>query len=280
MPWTDYPIGKSGWPQIIMANKANLPPLSVWQAESLRFTAFYSESRQASTAEIWKEMVGEDPSETITSGRPKTVQEEGPWLKGKLIAGRTDIRFDWLYAPIIRQPDAIPIAGTEEPMLPGVGSYLEALKPFKAVVEKWLPTSRPANRIAFAVTLIRPVKDHESGYRLLGDYLPAVKVDPLHSRDFIYRINRPRTYQIRDGSPWLINRLSMWSVAFYTALNWNVSSAKPTLVGSAPDFALKIDLDINTPHEDPVEISPERAAMLFDRVVNCANEIAEHGDLE
>ncbi len=254
-----------------MAITRKLPPLSAWNAESLRFTAMYPEAMPPSRDEIWRSIIGDDPQETLIQNSPKIVQEMGPWKKGKLIAGRMEGRFDWLYT-------TVPTIDT--PPASGLGSYLEALDALKRVAFGWFPKSRAPQRIAFGTTLFQPVSDHATGYQRLGEYLSnSVKVDPLGSRDFSYRINRPREVVV-GNSKLKVNRLSNWSVAFFSSLSFATSNFQvPPIIKGEPDYVLRIEIDINTATESDNVLAVDQLNDIAEILIGQSNEIVENGDI-
>src|SRR4051794_34676331 len=62
-------------------------------------------------------------------------------------------------------------------------------------------------RVAFGAVLLLPVDNREIGYRELDRLLASVTVDPISTKELLYRINRPKIYK---GNI-VLNRLTTWA---------------------------------------------------------------------
>jgi hypothetical protein len=108
------------------------------------------------------------------------------------------VKLDIIISPLI--PDEMP---AEIPFISDVKAARDTVQ--KAGI-KVLEMTPEVNRIAVGEEWSFPVANKEAGYVGLGHFLPNVDIDPFESRDFLYRINRPRLF----GEMW-INRLSTWA---------------------------------------------------------------------
>ena len=250
----------------------SVPRLSVsdWSAQTLRLTAFPEPSLDLDHPSWWTAVFQEPPDKQAAEPKLGKYAYEGSVRDGKLVLqiepGRIDLRLS-----------------TTEPRgneMPSLGNYLQNLDSFKAFVVRWLNMeSLPGlTRIAFGATLQYQVPDRITGYRQLQPYLNEVTLDPIHSSDFFYRINRRR--DSRSGIPDLyINRLSAWSVMAF----------RPSLVQIGPSgiqgalgpesFACRLELDVNTSPEMTGILERNKLTELFAELVELANQIIDQGDV-
>jgi hypothetical protein len=245
----------------------------VWQAQSLRLTAFHTQGNGIIQQSWWQELVGE-AAETITDQPKKGMrQEEGPFESGVLSLRIEPSRIDWLFFARGEQ--------SENPnQFPTIGSFSDAEKPFRSLAEKWLRVCPLPSRLAFGAILVLPAPNHEAGYRLLGSYLPAVNVDP-DSSDFTYSVNRRR--QSKIVADLKINRLSRWAFLRSEVVRLLIDSGGPVLAKrSVPqkDYACTLELDVNTAPEFSASLPKEKLLQLFDELLGLAEEIASKGDVK
>lgn len=181
------------------------PSLGVWQAETMRLTAFPGPAARIAEPTWWADLVGEPPEAKISRPRKGGQQEEGIFEGRKLVLVVEPSRIDWLLIPADHQDG-------EMGDIPTIGSFPEALDAFSQLMLRWfaLGTCPPVRRLAFGAILLQPVEDRQTGYRQISAYLPSVRLDPEGSSDFSYQINRPRD-STSGISGLRINRLSKWS---------------------------------------------------------------------
>lgn len=248
-------------------------PMTSWQTETLRLTAFLRPTDEVIEQNWWSDLFAEPPD--ATSARPKSKQkrEEGQFGEGKLVLVVQPERIDWLFTTSDKEWN---MGET-----PTVGSFPESLKEFSRLIEKWLGFNNcpPMQRLAFGAVLSLPVKSRQEGYRQISEYLPF-NLDPDGSSDFMYQINRPRDSE--SGIAGLrVNRLSKWSVA---TTYWMKSQLLLGLA-SAVHFpgpqlhSCRLELDINTVPDFKEELAQEQLPSLFQELVNFGKEIVKRGDI-
>lgn len=166
---------------------------SPWQVQSLRCTVFVGPSIDLDGQRWWKALFGEDPAEISSKPRMSITHASGDFGSGVLEVNSAPGRVDWNY----RIPQEVDRAST----VPLLGSFDDQLEQFLGPLLRWLalPEFPGALRIAFGAILLQPVEDRKSGYRLLADYLPAVKIDSECSSDFL--LSDQSSLQL-DRSPW------------------------------------------------------------------------------
>jgi hypothetical protein len=151
---------------------------------------------------------------------------------------------------------------------------------FEWLIEKWLPVSPLALRLALGGELVSPVDSVTQGYEYLRQYLPALKLD--NSSDLLYRINRPR--QSKTNPSVKINRLSTWGLIQGTILSLQLTGPggpRPSVsVSPSHRPACRLELDVNTAPEAQVELRADDIRALLKEFTELASEIADQGDVE
>lgn len=241
--------------------------LSTWQAESLRITCFPGSATEFNSANWWQEVIGEQPENTVIRAREGIRQDEGHFNGRKVIFGTQPIRIDWLMGP------------KEEDGETTIGTFQDSLDSFLEIMARWFKVSPPLRRLAFGTILVLPVESRESGYEVLGNYLPNVKLDPIGTSDFLYQINRPRPNQSQIPEL-LINRLTKWSVLKRGLARFELSpGAQVALFPSSETLACRLELDINTSGDYKSDLPSDKLIDVFNELVELTKEISLKGDI-
>lgn len=252
-----------------MSSTSPIQEDALWYVEQLRLTALYSDPSPVEELKIWQSITGAEPEDRQLQPRLRRVVESGAWNDGVLTISSMDLRSDLIYS-------ASNSTESKEPIL-SAGEFRTALGIFQTAVEKWIPTARPASRLAVGVVLFRAAETGESAYRILGTYLPALGIDPVGSRDFLYRINRPRTIAVA-GLSVKVNRVSSWSAMVWSVMEVRASEKGMEGKKSSPDFRVRLDLDINTDPEYNGAFDGDVARSVFGELTKLASEIVRDGD--
>lgn len=252
-------------------NTVNPPPLSAWQTELIRLTAFPSPSMNISQQNWWEELMGEPPSKQNKNRKTFEQVDEGQYKAGRLILGVSPLRIDWVYRTLENSAD--------EPMtkLPVLDSFKQTLADFTELINPWLSTDLALSRLAFGCVLLQEVEDHPTGYSLVSSYLPF-KLDENNISDFIYRINRKKQSQVVNGL--IINPLSTWSAI--ALRNFTIVASENRVIQqdmSDPLYAARLELDINTAQEFEGVLPSEKLQALFDELIRFGTDIATNGDV-
>ena len=255
-------------------DKSDKPtPSLFWEPENLRFTLFHKEETLEQT--WWKDLFDTTPDDSQT--KKLLHKEESKFENGKLLLLLQLGRIDWQYIIDIEKD----MESVDKSMLT-LGEFSTSLDLFFEHINRWFEreTCPSAIRLAFGTVLLKRVENLQAGYQKIAECLPNVTLDPEHSRDFMYRINRPR--ESKTGLVGLkINRLSTWSVAGLI----RVQSAIPLGVGlvqhfqSPERFACRLELDINTAPEYQTGFLREQLSKVFQELVDLGKEIAQEGDI-
>ena len=238
-----------------------------WRVEVLRLTAFPAPGPRAANAEAWwLALFGashERSSQDLKNGVTRLV---GTVNDAFMVAVENPISFE------LQRLASDP--GQPPPPPDTLPAHLGVVSAFQELALRWLGLENcpPLRRLAFGVTLLKPVSDQANGYQTLGKHLPDVTVDPSSS-DFLYQINRRRPSSAVGGLP--LNRLSKWSIQLVQEL---MISPGDGLTRRSETFACRLELDINSvPSKKP--LPKDRLPVLFEELVELANEIAHAGDI-
>lgn len=250
-------------------------PISNWQVRVLRCTAFYNPDEQFDISGWWAEMMGDLPEKEIKKAKAGISIEEGPCKEGDLTLTKSPIAVDLRLHLADKLPDEIN-------GIPTIGNFEERCPEYVALVKKMfdVATFPSVKRLAFGSIINFPSKDQQDAYTKLSAYIKNVKIDPVKSRDIIYRINRRRISKI--AIPGLdINRLSTWNVIKYQAVAASLVSEKMTTTKvSEISYACQLQIDINTSEESENELPKEKLGEIFDELVDMGKEIISQGDIE
>jgi hypothetical protein len=247
-------------------------PFADWVAEQLRLTVFTLPGVANPAAEQWWNGIVGSPADESTANLKMGLKTlASTFHSGKLILKLEPDRIDWLFVP--QGPD--PAAGPPGE-LPSIGPITENLESFSDIAERWLGREDIPDvvRIAFGTVVRHPEPDRRSAYVRLPDYLP-LRLNP-ESSDFNLQINIPTVSQARiDGLR--INRLSRWSVMGLARVALSVDSARVTTSSQFMEYAMRLEVDINTSPEFQRPIPKERLIELYRELVTLGRSIITEG---
>lgn len=249
---------------------------AVWKVEQLRLSLFLSESHR-SPGDLWSSVAGTEPNSENTERNGAftvyqasgTINELTPTLRVE--PNRVDWTIGFGMNPV---GGGIPVGVEVGDYLPTSRAFVELLRPFVA------NNLLTVNRLAFGAVLSLPVQDREEGYAVVSSLLPF-DLD-LNSRDFFYRINRPRPARSYDID---LNRLNDWLVleVFSLPLMFNqlqsIDPAKPNSVVNVSTFAARCQIDVNTNPQQTFTATPEQQVALLDEMHELTTELATEGDV-
>lgn len=233
-------------------------------ADVCRITLFTCEPLDFKKTEWWENVVGNEQDNREEIRREGKIIDSGSFYQDEyytLYLSRENQRIDWVVK-----------SSADDPSLSNIESCIslmdDVLPKFHSMITPWLDVCPAINRIAFGSVLLEVVTSRSSGYKKLNQYLHGIEIDAEKSKDFHYRINRPRAYNLGDEHI-EINRLSTWGVIQRINLLHN----KPDL------FFTNLATDINTDAERKQPINTNVLPDLLKTLVNYSNEITEQGDL-
>lgn len=241
--------------------------LSMWQAQSLRVTAFPNEPDIKPGQTWWQDLFGEPADKTTSQLKQILHQEQGALGNGILLLTIQPGRINWQLDAQLQLQEAAE-------KMPAVGTVSDALGIFMPPMLRWLAVCPVLKRLAFGAKLIQTTEGHVAGYSLLSKYLHSVKIDP-ESSDFSYQINRAR--QSRSRIPNLrINRLSKWVLL---QIQMQLFAIDGRVTTTPPRYGCLLELDINTSPEFEGELPKAEYPALLEELVELGKEIALKGDI-
>lgn len=151
-----------------------------------------------------------------------------------------------------------------------VGPRLEA---FNKVVRPWLAsTDVISNRVAIGMIAAIPMADRIDAHTALQFYIPSVKIDAEHTRDLLYRINRPKRSRSL-GAEVELNRMTTWGVIARVPAH---TGTPPSDVGGA---YVSVECDNSTPAEQQSPLDKSRFVDIYDELTEMALQNLELGEL-
>lgn len=249
-----------------------IQPLSNWQVQVLRCTAFYTPGETFDISGWWAEVTGNLPE--IETKKPKDgiSIEEGPFKDGKITLTKSPIAVDLRY----QLPNNLP---NEVNVVPTIGNFEEQYPEFASLVKKLFDvTTFPLiKRLAFGSIINIPSTNRQEAYRQLSDYIKNVTFDLVKTRDFKYQINYRRTSKI-GISGLEINRLNTWSVSSFQTFISPIPTSE--IKSTEPCYACRLGIDINTCQEFPNNLPKERLGEIIDELIDMGKEIIRYGDIK
>jgi hypothetical protein len=249
----------------------NLPPLSAWQAQVLRLTAFPSPNAQFANKDWWTKLVRQPPESTSSQPRERLQKEVGSYQNAKLELTVEPLRIDWRYMTEETQQGAMVSDAT-------LGAFPDAVDRFTELMNGWLAFEDVPSlvRLAFGAVLLQPQPDREGPYQLLARYLPFLDLTSSEVSDLVYQINRRR--DSNTPIPGLrLNRLGKWSAIQFTT--FTVSPITKSVETSEPTHACRLELDVNSAPDFSGEFDRDVLPALFKELVGLAKETASKGDV-
>lgn len=241
-----------------------------WEAVALRLTAFPEPHIEIDSGKWWELVVGNPPEQRVEQPRAGQIVELSTLGNGRLELQVNPVSLTWIHQKNESHPE---IGGG------ALGEFRSVREEFCALIGKWFELDSVPNltRLAFGAVLIQPVRDREEGLERLDKYLSAVTLDPAHSTDFSYQINRRRASKL-DIKGLAINRLTKWSVTHYQSLMLHPEGSGFQTVAPTENY-VRLDIDINTIPEFSGEFQRSLLPSVFGELVELGIEIAAKGDV-
>jgi hypothetical protein len=240
-----------------------------WRVLSVRLTVFVTPDTEVPVT-LWRDVVGEDPENSVTQRATATRTETGPFSDGVLTLQVQPMRIDWTHEPVG--------LGSQGGLPQVLGPFPNGAEPFLRFARRWITNGwyPPTTRMALGFVLISATPDRDAGYRELSQYIDGVPNTP-DATDFLYQVNRPRASRVGlDGLQ--VNRLSKWSVGAFRLIAVLAGAANANPILSPMHHHLRLELDINTGADFPGKFPRQSVGAVLDDLVNGATEIFEHGN--
>ena len=247
---------------------ASDPETLPWEAEVLRFSAFPPPSVAFEIAPLWERLMGTPPEEVQERPQQGLRNEFSAFGEQHLFLTQQLGRFDIIFGVT---PDK---AAASNDMV-SLGPCERAASSHLGVVKKWLKIAPSLGRVAYAPILLCRVATQEAGYEILQKLLPKLPIEPTHSRNLLWQINRPvRSAVIEDLT---INRLARWSL--FRRETVQVIPERTGMISGlgVASFAVRLELDIYT--EPFIPIPAESSELLYNEISEHAAQLIKHGDV-
>jgi hypothetical protein len=239
-----------------------------WQTELVRVSAFPISGATVVLPNSWKEITGNDPDETSKQPSPMQSIEAGPFLGGRLSVGHQPGRID-----LVLMPDQT--RQSEKFQLRHVGDFGLAMENVLPAARKMFRPDMVMQRLAIGGVLLHPVGSVEDAYKVLRSILPIARDMPEAASDFSFQLNVPITLSVTGIPDIRINRLLKWVAARLQMLNMvSGSGVAPQIVGSTEFYAVRVEMDINTPADFAVPLSYPNILEVVDHLAAQARAIA------
>ena len=181
------------------------------------------------------------------------------------------LRLDWLMTPAVTEGSVPSIH---------IGSLDTALKRFDDLLRPWLaaPPDTGIVRVAFGLIAALPVLDRVAAYERLQQLVPSVRFDAEHTREVLYRINRPKPSRVLLGAK--LNRIMAWT-SIRARTYFAVIGATPPLqtISGEEDFFVRCECDHSTSAEATGPLENASLVAIYDELREMAIENVERGEL-
>ena len=156
-----------------------------------------------------------------------------------------------------------------------VGDFDPAMDNFLSVAQKAFRPDMVMQRLAVGAVLLQPVELVEDGYKMLRSTLPVAREIPETASDFSLQLNVPIMQRVTGVSDIRINRLLKWAVARFQLMNMVGGSGVPTqIVGGEEMYAVRVEMDINTPADLAVPLSYQNILDVIEHLAAQARALA------
>jgi hypothetical protein len=231
-------------------------------AQLLRITIFPS-GALASADDLWHRLTGRDPDMDEYRRREGLSRQAGPHGEGELEVRLLPSRVDLVMTPLATDV-AVPKVH--------LGPFETEAEAFLALARPWLSdTGGEILRVAFGGLALHMARDRAEAYELLARYVPSLRVDAEHSKEVLYRVNRPK--ESKYGV--MLNRITTWTPV---SLKIDVSSTGSKTLRIAEQNFLRLEFDHNTPAERTEPLAQADIVPIFEELLELAKENAFQGE--
>lgn len=252
-----------------MTNRELTP--SDWQIEQFRCTAFLQPQSTVTAHEVFVTIADTEPVARSENRQQAMSSSSGKLEDVKINVVQVPARLDVLFQSA-EEPGA---SNSAE-----IGQYVDRKDALISRVTRWLDQEPHVQRLAMGVVAVVQVVDRPEGYRMLQKLLPSVMLDPEHSSDFNYQINRPRLVNVADEFRIKINRLSKWGVAASIFQTFTFHGGEAA-IASQPVLlrhACRAELDLSSDQET-AGLPPPHLTHLWNTFSSLADELISKGDV-
>ncbi len=248
-------------------NTSPIPESANWLTNSVRFTVF-TNGIVPSPNDLFLEFFRFE-ADAVTQRKAEFLSElttvKGIVVYQMIVAGP---KVDFSASAAIDPSD-----GDQD--LPCLPTEFEADTFFQDAAKRIVRQLPNLTRMAVGKNLLLPVQGGKNeSYETMGKFLPGVNVDP-DSKDFLYRINRPRDYN-KGSVKTNINRLMTWNCGEFQRKMFigGVPAANSSL-----GVVVSLTTDVNTAPGNLEFTNEADGNELIETLFKFSNEIALKGDI-
>lgn len=243
-----------------------------WITEAIRFSAFGELPPHGSS--LLLDLFGVQPEQVNERPGQSFRQEAARHGRFRIIVSRNPGRLDVVFADLADANTSDPTRSDYKPFFE-IGDYDDVLPLIRPHIDQFVRSLKNPTRLAYAPTLFAPARVQQEANRLLAAKLPHVCFDPDKDTDVLWQINRPRTIA---GSRIQVNRVSKWHTIL-TQL-FRIGPPMPRVLQSHDAAtAARVEIDINTPADDPQALAGVDLMSITDELASLARELIEQGDI-
>lgn len=252
--WGRMEFGKLSRPWLTLGVRLSVFPASPWEAPD----------------DLWEQVVGASPEAVQSQPKQHLQTQGGPWEGGALQVTVTPALVVWAGA----------VLATDNG-LPAVENWRveDVLPKFKEITRVWLTSvDFGITRIGFGLHTLLLAPDRSAAYELLNDLVQSVEIDPEHTSDFSYQINRPVPSRVLSNDA-RMNRLMKWSAPMFRVGAMQVTTAGLVQVGpTIGDVYVGLENDTNTPADRVEPLDKALLGAIYDELVELAWKNLEFGE--
>jgi hypothetical protein len=241
-----------------------------WEASHLQAIFFPLASPRAIQQDWFRDLTGVAPDQSLAT------QHEAVQI-GQCGNCMLHVEANLLKVALTLMPKADP--DSTEMIATLDGTVPDSVASILDLAGHWIDIARlPIKRIGFAGRLIQRIKNKATGYRILKQFLPTVRLDSSSS-DLMFRINRPRVLRSIAGRS-VLNRLSTWTLAKHMRMAATVGSgAAAVSAPTAEAFSTCLEFDMNTDGERTEALPQNKLKRILKELSDAAIEISKRGDV-
>jgi hypothetical protein len=237
-----------------------------WQIESIRGSMFVNDQLDSNKLEAWLEEVSENSLSQVNRTPTSfvgTSRNPAGFLRVSWNANKLDVK----------------LSSGEPRGAQTIAPLSDATSLFKLFVNRMPEICEPAlvNRIALGLVLTYQVSSVEEGLELLKTRILSLNL-PQSAGDFLYRVNIPCESLTSNGLN--LNRLTTWSIPNQQIIEVQIrpDGTQNQRVVSENPLSIKLELDINTDKETPLDINTEEFSALIQEFQKIALDISNIGE--
>lgn len=243
-----------------------------WQVQQLRVSLYSSSSIALTEEKHWMLLTGQREAEnrlSIPGGRQYV---------GKFLDSIFNLAFYVQRCDILETEEGLAADPSRPQALPTFGAWDEALDKFLGAVRPFVAAFEfPVIRLAFGAILLAPAASREDSYRMLGDLVQSITIDPINMRELVYRVNWPRESSVIKGLE--LNRITTWnSIAYARGMMQVGSNEISVLTAENPLNAARLDMDFNTNQIRKEPFEPGTILPILEELVSLARDTAKTGE--